>query len=513
MDNIVEMYGISKAFGSNQANKDIDFICRKGEVICLLGENGAGKSTLMKILYGQYHPDTGNIIIKGEKVHFSGAKDAIKLGIQMVHQHFMLVPVLSAVDNVMIGKEVGKKGRYDRRKAAKVVQELSRSYGLEISGEKLVRDLSVGEQQRVEIIKALYHGADVLILDEPTAVLTHQEIEELFDIIRSLRDKGKTIILITHKLKETMEISDRVYVMRNGRMVASCRTADTNVGELGCMMVGRQIQKPVKQEYPSESSVLYMENVTLKNKYGYPVLNQVNLDIKDHEILGIAGVEGNGQMELIDVLMALNKGWKGKIELEGEPIKGKSTEELLNLGVSCVYADRQEDSIVMDLDVSHNMLMGYQSNARFLRKRYLLDWKKIKSTAVELMEKYDVRPRDVERKLSEFSGGNQQKFVVGRELERNPRLMIAAHPTRGVDIMATAFIHEHLNQLKAAGAGILLISSDMDELMELSDRIAIIYDGAIVSCRKSEEYSAAEIGSLMGGGIKNEKNHKKDIML
>lgn len=505
MGSIVEMHGISKAFGTNQANNNIDFVCERGEVVCLLGENGAGKSTLMKILYGMYRPDSGTIKIGGNEVKLSGAQDAIMRGIQMVHQHFMLVPTMSVTDNVMIGKEIKTRGLYNRKKAAEQVKELVRRYGLKVPENKMIGELSVGEQQRVEIIKALYHGAEVLILDEPTAVLTHQEVEELFTVVRRLRDNGKTIILITHKLKETIAISNRVYVMRTGEMVAVRNTVETNIEELGYLMVGKKVEKVKKTPCVSEKNILKMKNVTLKNKYGYPVLQNLALDIREQEILGIAGVEGNGQTELIEVLMALNTKWEGQVTLDGISIKGENTEKLLEKGVSCIHADRQEYSIAMEMDVPNNMLIGYQNAPEFHKGKYILNWKGIKAETRKMMEEYDVRPRDIERNLSEFSGGNQQKFVVAREMRRHPKFMIAAHPTRGVDIMATAFIHDKLNQMKSEGAAILLISSDMDELMTLSDRIAVIYDGTIAACRKPEEYTAAEIGRLMGGGKSNEK--------
>lgn len=500
MQPIVHMKGISKAFAGNQANHDVDFSCYAGEVVCLLGENGAGKTTLMKILYGMYRPDAGQILLDSKPIDIKSPRDAIDRGIQMVHQHFMLVSTLSVTDNVMIGREVKRHGLYDRKAAAEKVKELSREYGLMVPTQKLVRELSVGEQQRVEIIKALYQGARVLILDEPTAVLTPQEVEELFEVIRTLRQNGKTVIIVTHKLKETMAISDRVYAMRTGKMVGECFTKDTNIDALSEMMVGHQIIRTNRVDTAPGDVVLCMRHVSLQQKNGNQPLKDITLEVHDGEILGICGVEGNGQMEIAQVLTGLQPNWQGEAEYQGQSIRKKSTACLLAEGISCIQADRHRDGIAMGLDVPNNLLMGYQQTARFRKQKVLIDWKKVNVTASEVMEEYDVRPRDTQRPLSEFSGGNQQKFVVGREMLRVPRLMIAAHPTRGVDIMATAFIHGQLLSLKQKGAGVLLITADLDELMQLSDRIAVLYDGVIVDCRKSDEYQMMDLGRLMGGG-------------
>ena len=500
MSNIVEMHGISKAFGSNQANDHVDFVCKSGEVLCLLGENGAGKTTLMNILYGMYKPDEGEIDYQGKSVSISSPRVAIRLGIQMVHQHFMLVPPLSVADNVVLGKETKKHIFYDRAKANARVKVLSEEYGLAVSPEKLVADLSVGEQQRVEIIKALYQGADVLILDEPTAVLTPQEVDDLFVVIRRLRESGKAIIMITHKLKETMAISDRIYVMRQGKMVAERATHETSIDELSQLMVGEKISQPEKEVHKAGRPIVSMRHVRMKNAEQIEILRDITLDIREREIVGIAGIEGNGQKEIIGVLTAMNAKWEGDVTLDGVSIEKKKTAQILEKGVSCIHADRQAYSIVVDMDVPNNMLMGYQQTKEYKQSAGFLDWKKIRQAAVQLLQEYDVRPPDTTRTLGEFSGGNQQKFVVGRELKRDPHFLIAAHPTRGVDIMATSFIHKQLLRLKEKGAGILLISSDLDELMELSDRIAVLYNGKIVDVRKARDFTLLELGRMMGGG-------------
>ncbi|MEG1631285.1 MAG: ABC transporter ATP-binding protein [Hydrogenoanaerobacterium sp.] len=505
MKTIVEMRNITKAFGQNVANDSVDFVCKAGEVLCLLGENGAGKTTLMNILYGLYKADSGEILFSGSPVKITGPRVAISMGIQMVHQHFMLIPTLSVADNVVLGRETCKNGFYDRKEAHNKVLALSEEYGLQVSPDKLVEELSVGEQQRVEIIKALYQGAKILILDEPTAVLTPQEVEDLFKVINHLRESGKTVIIITHKLKETMAISDRIYVLRQGRMIGERKTADTNIEELSELMVGQKITHLEKQIFESDKNIIELKHVNLKGTNGVQLLKDVSLTIREKEILGIAGVEGNGQMELLEVLSGLCSAWEGDIIYMGKTLRGRKTADLLSSGISCIHADRQSYSVVMNLDVPHNMLMGYQQTELYRKHKYFVDWKNIEKDSQALLEEYDVRPRDIQRRLMEFSGGNQQKFVVGREMKRAPKFLIAAHPTRGVDIMATAFIHDKLFEQKNSGGGVLLISSDLDELMEMSDRIAVIYDGQIVDCRPSGNYTNMELGRLMGGGRGDEQ--------
>lgn len=505
MDKFVEMKGIRKVFGSNVALDSVDFYCKEGEVLCLLGENGAGKTTLMKILYGMYKSDEGEILYRGKPMNINSPRVSISMGIQMVHQHFLLVDTMSVVDNVMIGKEPGKYLHFNRKEGRKIVEKLSTDFGLKVPLDKLIKDISIGERQRVEIIKALYQGADILILDEPTAVLTPQEVEDLFKVIDNLRKSGKTIIIITHKLKETMAISDRIYVLRQGKMIGERLVEETNIDELSQLMVGHKISKSEKKKFESNETLLKFEDVRFKDLQKVEILKGITFDIKKNEILGIAGVEGNGQGEIINVLFGLQNDWTGDITLEGKSIKDKETNELIESGISCIHADRQAYSIAPDLSVPYNFLMGFQNNKEFVYNKFFIDWKKVRKTSSEALETYDVRPRDINRNLHEFSGGNQQKFVVGRETMRNPKLMIAAHPTRGVDIMATSFIHKELNRLKESGAGILLISSDLDELLELSDRIAVLYDGKIVEIKPAEEFSLMELGRLMGGGKNDER--------
>lgn len=505
MQPIVEMKGISKRFAAVTANDSVDFCCNRKEILCLLGENGAGKTTLMKILYGLYKQDSGEIFYNGNPVHITSPRKAIELGIQMVHQHFMLVPTLSVADNIVLGKEPKKNGLYDRKAAIEIVGRLSEQYGLKIPPQKLVKELSVGEQQRAEIIKALYQGAEVLILDEPTAVLTPQEVEDLFVVMRQLKEDGKSIIIITHKLKETMAISDRVCVLRGGRMAGERLTAETSIDELSEMMVGRKIFKLEHKQAAAGDVVVELENVKLSPGRGAAAaeagaLKDVSFTVCQGEIVGIAGVEGNGQMEVLNVLAGILPKWEGQIRYKGKSIKGMSTAALIAEGLSVIHADRHQYSVALEQKVPENFLLGSQDNPAYYSRKGLLNWGKIRAGSQQMMEQFDVRPVSLSMELGDFSGGNQQKFVVGREIGRDPDFLIAAHPTRGVDISATEFIHRQLLAQKGKGAGVLLISSDLDELMALSDRIAVLYDGRIVAFDEAEKFDAFTLGKLMGGG-------------
>ena len=495
MQPIVEMKGITKRFAATLANDAVDFTCRENEILCLLGENGAGKTTLMKILYGQYRPDAGEIRFRGQTVHITSPRTSIGMGIQMVHQHFMLVPPLSVADNIVLGREPRRRGFYDRKAAAEIVARLAEQYGLQVPPQKPVRELSVGEQQRAEIIKALYQGAQLLILDEPTAVLTPQEVEELFVVMRQLKADGKSIIIITHKLKETMAISDRVCVLRGGRMVGERETAATSIDELSEMMVGHKIFKPENRRFTPGGAVVEMRGLRQAE-----TLKDVTFNVRQKEIVGIAGVEGNGQMEIVNVLAGLLPKWDGEVLYNGRSAKGLTTAALIESGVAVIHADRHQYSVAAAQPVPENFLLGSQDDPKYRRVPGVLSWKTVQRDSEAMMKQYDVRPVDLQKQLGDFSGGNQQKFVVGREMGRNPRLLIAAHPTRGVDISATEFIHRQLLAQKEAGAGVLLISSDLDELMSLSDRIAVLYDGRIVAFDDTDKFDAFSLGKLMGGG-------------
>jgi simple sugar transport system ATP-binding protein len=501
---VIEMKSITKIFGKTVANDNIDLHCNAREVLCILGENGAGKTTLMNILYGSLKPDSGEIRYKGERVVLTSPREAIDLGIQMVHQHFMLVPRLSVADNVVLGKEPKKNGLYDRKKAEETVEELSKQYGLIVNPRKAVAEISVGEKQRVEIIKALYQGAQVLILDEPTAVLTPQEVSELFNIINVLRDNGKSVIMITHKLKETMVISDRIYVLRKGAVVGELGCAETNIKELSELMVGGKLGREHFEAQEPGKVVLDIKNLTVKGKGDKDVLSDITLNICEREVLGIAGVEGNGQMELIDVLSGLIEKWKGEITFLGSPLRDMNTAKRWASGISYIFADRQTQGAVLTADLKNNYLLSMQYTSRYRKRGGIIDWGKVQKDTQKLVDEFDVRPNDISTRMGSLSGGNQQKFVVARALAHAPKLLMAALPTRGVDIKATTFIHEQIMLHRQNNGAVLLISTDIDEIMELSDRIAVMYSGQIMGCKKKEEVTIQALGKLMGGGTDHE---------
>ncbi len=495
---LLEMRRITKSFGGVFANEDVSLRCYPGEVISLLGENGAGKTTLMKVLYGMHAADSGEIVWKGEPVSIRTPGDAIRLGIQMVHQHFMLIPTLSVAENLVLGREPKKHGIFQRCGAEEICEELSRTYGLRIDGRRRVSTLSVGERQRVEILKALYRGAELLILDEPTAVLTPQETRELFGTIGRLRAMGKSIIIITHKLKETREISDRVYVLRGGKITGERQTAGATIDELTELMVGYRLVQTQNQHPTPGDALLCVKNLSLREKQGRSLLRELNFTVYSGEILGVAGVEGNGQEELIEVLSGIRSGWDGEMELRGVRVEKPTPARLMELGVATIHADRQYRGLLLDKSAVKNMMLGFQRDRRFYRRPRLV-WKLAERQTAEEMERFDIRPRDPQRAAGEFSGGNQQKLIVARELGRDAQLLIAANPTRGIDIGAVNSIHQKLLQARDGGRGVLLISSDLDEIMELSDRIAVIYEGRIVTLRAAVDFTELELGTYMGG--------------
>lgn len=499
METLLELKNITKKFGDFTANDNVDFACKKGRVISLLGENGAGKSTLMKVIYGMHEPNSGEIYYKDKLVKFKSPRDAKKLGIQMVHQHFMLVDSLSIAENIVMGKEPQKYGFFKRRESEEKVRALSREYGLAVDPTKYVEDLSVGEKQRTEIIKALYHGADILILDEPTAVLTPQEIEELFKVIEKLKEDGKCIIVITHKLKETMDIADEIYVLRRGKMVGHVEKEKTNITELTEMMVGYKLKEFEKTPNETGDIVLNIEDLYYENLDGAKIINGININVRSGEIFGIAGVEGNGQKQLMEIISGIINGWKGNISILGEDIKEKSSEEIIKMGVANIHSDRHERGLILDLDAEKNVLLGYQNSHSMLNKFNLIDYDKVSNAAHEVFEKYDVRPHNTKGIVKNFSGGNQQKIIVGRELLRDPKLVLVAYPTRGVDIGVSDTIHESILQLRSNGAAILLITSDFDELFRLSDRIGVVYEGKIVIEGEAKSFNPYKLGYYMGG--------------
>jgi simple sugar transport system ATP-binding protein len=499
----VEMRNVTKTFPLVTANDDVTFLVEKGEIHALVGENGAGKSTLMNILYGLLRPDSGSIQVNGKSVQFAGPADAIANGIGMVHQHFMLIPVLTVAENVVLGQEPSKKGFVDTTQANKVVQDLSDQYGLQVDPAAKVETLSVGIEQRIEIIKVLYRGAEILILDEPTAVLTPQEIEEFFGILRTLRDQGKTIIFITHKLKEVIAISDRVTVMRRGRVAGSVATADTTINEIADMMVGRQVLLRVDRGQANPGDVvLSIENLHALDNKRLPILRGVSLTVREGEILGIAGVEGNGQTELVEVLTGLRRVEKGEIRLNGNILTNCSPRMVRESGIGHIPEDRHRRGLILDYTVAMNMILGIHYRTPFIKQMGidLINFAPITEKAKRLVQEFDIRPTDPENLAGHLSGGNQQKVIVARELDQDPKLLIAAQPTRGIDVGSIEFIHQRLIQARNASKGVLLISADLEEIRSLSDRIAVLFEGRIVGILDPEIATEEQIGIMMTGG-------------
>jgi general nucleoside transport system ATP-binding protein len=502
---VVEMRGITKRFPGIVANDSISFKVRKGEIHALLGENGAGKSTLMNILFGLYQPDEGEIYINEQKVAITDPEVAIKLGIGMIHQHFMLVEPYTVVENIILGAEPTKGIVVNYAKARQRVIELSEQYGLQVDPDRLISDISVGMQQRVEILKTLYRGADILIFDEPTAVLTPQEIEDLIDIMHNLVKEGKSIILITHKLKEIMAVSDNVTIIRRGKVIDSVVTAETTTDELAAKMVGRKVSFTVdKKDAEIGNSILQVSNVTAKDNRGIVALRNISFEVKSGEILGIAGVDGNGQRELIEVLTGLRKVDSGEIILQGEHIEGKKPRKISELKVAYIPEDRQKRGLVLDFSVAENMSLKNYYTPKY-NHRGFLKYDKINEDARALIAEYDVRTPDELTEARALSGGNQQKIIIAREVDSNPDLLIATQPTRGLDVGAIEFIHKKLIEQRDNGKAVLLYSLELDEIMNLSDRIAVIYEGAIIGIVDPKETTEQEIGLMMAGSNKTGK--------
>ena len=502
MASAVELRGITKAFPGVVANNQIDFSAEKAEIHGLLGENGAGKTVLMSILYGLYRPDEGKILVDGEEVEMDSPATAMRLGIGMVHQHFMLVPSLTVAENIVLGREP-KKSRVllDKDKMLEEVREFCDLYNLEVDLEAPVYNLSVGVQQRVEILKALYRGADVLILDEPTAVLTPQEVEELFRAVRALREEGKTVVFISHKLKEVLALCDRITVLKRGRVVETVETQETDISRLAEMMVGREVVYTFEKE-PCEARepILSVEGLQASDDRGLPALRGVDLEVCASEIVGVAGVEGNGQTELVEALTGLREATGGRITLEGSGITKASPDERIRAGISHVPEDRHKRGMVQDFTVMENLILGSHKDPRFTKLWGSLDFKEAAKHSEELVRDYSIQTPNIDTPARHLSGGTQQRLVVAREFSRQPKLIVAAQPTRGLDIGATEYVRGKLVEMRDRGSAVLLISADLDEIWALSDRIAVIYEGRIVAVRNPDEMSERELGLLMAGG-------------
>ena len=498
----VDLKGISKSFGQVRANQDIDLAIRQGEVLGLLGENGAGKSTLMNVLCGLCRPDSGQILVNGTPVEFHGPADSIANGIGMVHQHFMLVPVLSVVENIVLGIEpVGRAGHLDLDQARERMRVLGGRYGMHVPPDAIVEDLPVGLQQRVEILKVLFRSAEVLIFDEPTAVLTPQQVDEFFAIVRALRDSGKAIVFITHKLHEIMRIADRVSVLARGRIAGEGKPRRFGADGLARLMVGRAVSFTVNRTAPRPGGrVLEARGVNLYDRFGEQKLFDVSLGVRAGEIVGIAGVQGNGQSELAEALTGLRRTGAGTIHLGGNDITGASVRERHRLGVAHIPEDRQKSGMVASFSVAENMaLNSYYDRSR--SNALEVDWERVRDRAARSCIDYDVRTPSLHLAAAGLSGGNQQKMVVARELERDVRLVVACQPTRGVDVGSIEYIHRRLLDCRDGGGAVLIISSELDEIMDLCDRILVMCDGRITAAFDNArgEAKRADIGLAMAG--------------
>lgn len=499
---VLEVRGLTKRFPGVLANDHIDLKLEKGKVLGLLGENGAGKSTLMNMIYGLYHPDEGDILVNGQKVRIDDANDAIRLGIGMVHQHFQLVPVLSVTENIMLGNESLRGGFFrflDRAAAKRRILEIAAQYRLQVDPDALVQDIPVGVQQRVEIIKALYRKADILILDEPTAVLTPQETEGLFEIIETLIERGVSIIFISHKLKEIKRICDSVTVLRGGKVVGQADPKTATQEELASMMVGRDVLLRVDKKPATPGAVvLDIKDLSAVDDRQLPAVRNLSLTLHAGEILGVAGVQGNGQTELVEVITGLRVAMGGSISLDGKDITNAVPRRVTREGVAHVPEDRQKNGMVASFPISDNLVLQTYNLDPFASGLVRQD-RAIDQNAAALVEKFDVRTPSIYANIGTLSGGNQQKAIIAREFSRASRLLIVAQPTRGVDVGSIEFIHKQIVAMRDAGTAVLLVSTELDEILSLSDRIAVMYAGRVIDTLPAQDATRERVGLLMAG--------------
>ncbi|MGV8026387.1 MAG: ABC transporter ATP-binding protein [Anaerolineaceae bacterium] len=498
---ILELKDICKHFGNVLANDHVNLKVEKGTVHSIVGENGAGKTTLMNILYGLYKQTSGEILIDGTKVSIESPSDAIRLGVGMIHQHFKLIPAMTVAENVMLGEEPTKGKLFlDLKKINELTLELSDKYGLAVKPQSMVADISVGIRQRVEILKALYRNANILILDEPTALLTPQESEDLFRIIERLRKDGKTILFISHKLKEIMEISDNITVLRDGKVVDTVKKTETDEVHLARLMVGRDVfLKPAPKSKKIGEPILTVEDISAVNEYHHPVLTDVSFEVHAGEVLGVAGVDGNGQTELVKALIGLQPLIKGKIMLRDKDITHLSVKKMRSAGIGVIPEDRLQEGLVEDFSVEENLFLGLQRIEPFSNGT-LINWNAVHENADNLVKTFDIRTPNIKHIARLLSGGNQQKIIVAREIFHAPDTIIAAQPTRGLDIAATDFVHEQLIKQRDLGKAVLLFSLSLDEVMLLSTRIAVIYKGSIVAIVNKDDVTPEDLGLMMLGG-------------
>ena len=497
---VVSMKNITKSFADKKVLDNINFDLHKCEVHALLGENGAGKTTLMNILYGLFPPSEGVITINGKTYSEMTPKKAIEAGIGMVHQHFMLIEPLTVTENIILGHENDTGLFLDRKSARAKIKDLSDEYGLSIDPDSKVEDISVGMQQRVEILKALYRGADILIFDEPTAVLTPQEIKEFIEIVKKLTTMDKSIIIITHKLSEIKAMADYCTIIRRGEFIDKLKVDEVDENILAEKMVGRNVSFNVeKDDQEAGGVVLKIEDLWVKDKRGIDILKGLDLELRSGEILGIAGVDGNGQTELIDAITGMANSNRGKVSLNGKDITNTSPRNIIDTGMNSIPEDRQKRGLILEYTIKDNLILENVEHEPFSTKGKL-NFKNIDKNAKDLIEKFDIRPNDINEKAASLSGGNQQKVIIAREISNNPDVLIAAQPTRGLDVGAIEFIHQYLVELRNSNKAVLLISFELDEVMDLSDRILVIYDGKIVGERDPKETDEFELGRLMAGG-------------
>ena len=501
----VEMKNIVKKFGDFVANDHVNLTVKKGEVHAILGENGAGKSTLMNVLYGLYKPTEGEIFINGQKVVMDGPNTAISLGIGMVHQHFMLIQPFTVTENIILGMEPTKGLVVDLKTAREKVMEISERYNMQIDPDAKIEDISVGMQQRVEILKVLYRGADILILDEPTASLTPQEISELIEIIGNLTKDGKSVILITHKLKEITSCADKCTIIRAGKYIDTVDVKDVDENELAAKMVGRDVTFRVeKKEMTPGAVVLDVKDLHGNDYRDLEILKGFHIQVRAGEIVGIAGVDGNGQTELVEILTGLRKAIKGSVTINGQDAYNVTPRKAFDLGITSIPADRQKHGLVLDFSVAENLVLQNFEKEPYAKKG-ILNKKAIREHAGELIEKFDIRPRHSEdRAAGTLSGGNQQKVIIAREVTNNSDLLIAVNPTRGLDVGAIEFVHKYLVEQRNKGKAVLLVSFELDEIMSLSDRIEVIFEGQITGSVLGKDANEEQLGFMMAGGAHHE---------
>jgi simple sugar transport system ATP-binding protein len=497
---ILEVRGLTKTFPGVIANENVDLTLHEGEVHCLLGENGAGKSTLMNAVFGLYQPDAGEILLRGEPVHFTSSRDAIAHRIGMVHQHFQLIPVFTVAENVILGNELRKGLLLDLDEARRRIEALGKQYGLHVDPDAVVGDLSVGEQQRVELVKALFREADILILDEPTAVLTPGEVDEFFSVVRNLIDQGKSIVFITHKLREVLAVADRITVLRGGRVVGEADPASATQQSLATLMVGRDVSLTIDKGPATPGPVvLRATDLTVEDDRGITTVNGLDLEVRAGEVFGIAGVQGNGQRELVEALVGMRTKLGGTVEIEGQDVTHATPRDVLDLAVAHVPEDRGKHGVVGDFSVADNLVLNRYWRTPFAR-RGLRQEDAISREAEELVERFDIRTPGIDVAVDTLSGGNQQKVIIARELTGEVKLLVVSQPTRGLDVGSIEFIHHRIIEMRDQGAAVLLVSAELDEVLSLSDRIGVIYRGALVGVVDQADATREHLGLLMASG-------------